>query len=40
MKSGDGKRFATDADTKPAFATWLLTLGSDFLYAGIQHKAP
>ena len=36
MKSTDGKQFATNADTKPTFATWLQTLGSDFLYADIQ----
>jgi hypothetical protein len=36
MKSGDGKPFTKDADTKPTFTTWLQTLGSDFLYAGIQ----
>jgi len=32
----DGKMFATDADTKPTSTTQLQTLGSDFLYAGIQ----
>jgi hypothetical protein len=36
MKSMDGKLFATDADTKPTSATWLQTLGPDFLYAEIQ----
>ena len=36
MKSMNCKQFAADADTKPTSGTWLHTLGSDFLYAGIQ----
>jgi hypothetical protein len=36
MKSMVGKQFETDADMKPTLATWLQTLGPNFLYAGLQ----
>ena len=35
-----GKRFATDADVKQVITSWLQTLDTDFLYAGIQALAP
>jgi hypothetical protein len=40
MKGLDGKQFTADADTNPSFTTWLQTIGSDFLYVGLQAYVP
>jgi len=39
-KPAASKGFATDADVKQVITSWLQTLDTDFLYAGIQALAP